>query len=252
VSWPEALAVLSRADTGTLLLAMPQLAACPPGPEPAGRPTRRISRTACSRCTRGRGAGPHVTVHTTHEEVLCPRHQLWTGDGNTGAPTQIRLDTCPEILAAYRHHRNLITRSGRHAVTAAFETASLINWRWYEQFGHFTAFADRYTALTASGDIPQQARSAVVAAALYPSVVDLTSALASPYWAELALSPNPVPFLERVSSQITDGWIPQSIGDPLRRWMTAERTARRLAGSGSTPGAPATARTPDSPVLGQL
>lgn len=213
-SWPEALAILSGNAVRTLVLAMPQLGAGTLLPESAGRPVCRATRIACSRCTLSRGAGNHVVVHTTHERVLCSRHLLWPGDGNAGAGTQVRLDACPGILSAHRHHRNLIIRFGRPAVLEAFEASSLIKWRWYEQFGHFGCFTDRNMALTASSNAPQAARPATVAAALYPSVVDLASALASPYWRAAAKSPDPAAFLERISSQVTDGWIPQGFVDP--------------------------------------
>lgn len=229
-SWPETLATLSGNTIRTLVLAMPQLSTGPLPPESAGRPASRATRIACSRCTLSRGAGNHVIVHTTHERVLCPRHRLWTGDGNAGTGTQVRLETCPGILAAHRHHRNLITRFGRAAVLEAFEASSLINWQWYEKFGHFGSFTDKAIALTAPENAPQAARPATIAAALYPSVVDLASVLASPYWRAAAKSPDPAPFLERISSQITDGWIPQGFGDPLRRWMTQERTTPTFTG----------------------
>lgn len=233
-SWPETLAILSRNAVRTLVLAMPQLSAGTLLPESADRPACRATRIACSLCTLSRGAGNHVVVHTTHERVLCPRHRLWTGDGNAGTGTQVRLDTCPAILAAHRHHRNLITRFGRPAVLKAFEASSLINWQWYEKFGHFGCFTDRNMALTASGNVSQAPRPATVAAALYPSVVDLASALASPYWRSAAKSPDPAAFLERISSQITDGWIPQGFGDPLRRWMTQEKTVPTFTGPEAT------------------
>jgi|GEM_PF-2436532 len=253
-SWPETLAILSGNTIRTLVLAMPQLSAGTLLPESADRPAYRATRIACSRCTLSRGAGNHVVVHTTHERVLCPRHRLWTGDGNTGAGMQVPLDTCPGILAAHRRHRNLIAKFGRPAVLEAFEASSLINWRWYEQFGHFASFDQRYTALASRGNSPQQARQSAVAAALYPAIVELTSALASPHWQALALSRNPTPFLERISQQITDGWMPQGCGDPLRHWITEERTARRLAAHDTAAAShdPETARTQDSPVLGQL
>ena len=205
---------------------MPQLA--------DGRPTRSTTRTACSHCTLDRGAGARVTVHTTHEKVLCPRHRLWTGDGNTGAPTQIWLDVCPAILAAYRHHRNLAARSGRQAVAEAFETASLISWRWYEQFGHFTASAGRLTALTSRNSIPPahaghrrrgtlRIRRCRPRPPPWPRPTGRTWHCPKP---GTLLGKNQHPDHRRLNSQGT--------GDPIRRWMPEERTARRLGGHDTT------------------
>jgi hypothetical protein len=66
---------------------------------------------------------------------------------------------------------------------------------------------------------PAGESQALVAAPLYPSMVVLTAAIASPYWRRIACSPHPEVFLERVSHEITDGWIPQGASDPMRHWM---------------------------------
>lgn len=127
----------------------------------------------------------------------------------------------PEITAAWHHHKNLITRHGRSRVRKAFHIAGVINRRWYDQFQHFTAAADIYDALAA--DQPVHAnRHVVVAASLYPSIVNLTAAMASPYWAQIAHSHRPNLFLDRISVEVTEGWSPRGAFDPLRHWMDTD------------------------------
>ncbi|MCZ9880474.1 hypothetical protein NFJ07_01585 [Arthrobacter sp. B2a2-09] len=187
----------------------------------AGRPTRTTHTVACNRCTLARGAGRFVQIYSTHEQVICPRHRLWLGDGVTGVTDQLSIRDTPEITTAWHHHKNLITRHGRSGVRKAFHIASVINWRWYDRFHHFTAATDTYDALAAKQ--PRHANShAIVAASLYPSIVNLTAAMASPHWAEIAHSRRPDLFLDRISAEITDGWHPRGASDPLRHWMTED------------------------------
>lgn len=220
--WLYDLAIWADIDPETLVLAMPQLGKPKPAPELkrkiAGRPIRTTHTAACHHCTLARGAGSYVDVYTTHERVVCPHHSLWIGDGTTGSTSQITIEPCPEILAAWHHHRNLITRHGHTQVRKAFHIATVINWNWYDQFQHFPAAIDTYDSLTAAQ--PRQDNSqALLAAALYPSIVTLTAAIASPRWRYIARSPHPEPFLERVSAEVTDGWHPHGVHDPLRHWM---------------------------------
>ena len=220
--WIDSLSVWMETPPDTLMLAMPQLGKH--RSEPAfrqklvGRPIRTTHSPACHRCTLTRGAGPYIEIYTTHERVICPAHGLWIGEGIAGFTDQFTVRACPEITTAWHHHKNLITRHGHSQVRRAFHIASVINWSWYDQFQHFTAAMDIYDTL--AGDHPRQANSkALVAAALYPSIVTLTAVIASPYWLANARSSRPDVFLERVSHEITDGWQPQGAFDPLRHWM---------------------------------
>lgn len=223
--WIENLAAWNDYHPAVLLLAMPQLGQHDPDPslrrKLAGRPTRTTHTVACHRCTLARGAGRYVEVYSTHEQVICPHHGLWIGDGVTGFTDQFSIGASPEITGAWHHHRNLITRHGRSAVRKAFHIASVINWRWYDQFQHFTAAMDTYDALAA--DQPAHANShAAVAASLYPTIVNLTAAMASPHWAEIAHSGRPDLFLDRISVEVTEGWSPSGALDPLRHWMDTD------------------------------
>jgi hypothetical protein len=223
--WVESLAAWTDYDPAVLVLAMPQLGMH--GPDPslrqrlAGRPTRTTHTVACHRCTLARGAGRYVEIYSTHEQVICPRHGLWIGDAVNGFTDQFSIGAGPQITAAWHHHKNLINRQGRSGVRKAFHIASVINWRWYDQFQHFTAATDTYDSLAA--DQPRHANShATVAASLYPSIVSLTAAMASPHWAQIAHSRRPEAFLDRVSEEVTEGWIPKGSFDPLRQWKTED------------------------------
>ncbi|WP_426989214.1 hypothetical protein [Pseudarthrobacter sp. Y6] len=222
--WIESLTAWTGYDAAILMLAMPQLGMHNPDPslrrKLAGRPTRTTHTAACHRCTLARGAGRYVEVYSTHERVICPLHGLWTG-GVTGFTDQFSIRAAPEITAAWQHHQNLITRHGRPGVRKAFHIASTINRRWYDQFHHFTATTDTYDELAA--DQPRHANNqAVVAASLYPAIVTLTAAIASPHWAKIAHSSRPDLFLDRISDEVTEGWRPRGAFDPLRHWMDTD------------------------------
>lgn len=164
-----------------------------------------------------------MEVYTTHERVICPDHGLWIGDGIGTIPDQFRIDACREIIEAWHHHKNLITRHGHAQVRRAFHISSVINWSWYEQFQHFSAAMNTYESLTANHPrIPNS--PALVAAALYPSIVTLTAAIASPHWRYIARSPRPEIFLNRVRNEIIEGWTLQGAFDPLRHWMETDWT----------------------------
>ncbi|GAC1504023.1 MAG: hypothetical protein NVS2B15_26900 [Pseudarthrobacter sp.] len=223
--WIDSLAVWTGCDPAVIVLAMPQLGIHVPDPtlrrKLAGRPTRTTHTIACHRCTLARDAGRYVEIYSTHEKTICLHHGLWIGDGVTGVTDQFSIHASPEITAAWHHHRNLITRHGRPGVRKAFHIASIINWRWYDQFQHFTAATDTYDQLAA--DQPPQATShGIVAASLYPSIVNLTAAMGSPHWAQIAHSRRPDAFLDRASEEATEGWIPKGTFDPLRQWMTED------------------------------
>jgi hypothetical protein len=223
--WIDSLAAWTDHDPAVMVLAMPQLGQHDPATslrrKLAGRPIRTTHTAACHRCTLARGAGRYVEIYSTHEQVICPRHGLWLGDGVTGFMDQFSIRAGPEITAAWHHHKNLITRHGRSGVRKAFHISSAINWTWYDQFHHFTATTETYDELAA--DQPRHANNqAVVAASLYPAIVNLTAAISSPHWAEIAHSRHPNQFLDRISAEVTDGWHPRGASEPLRHWMNTD------------------------------
>lgn len=228
VIWPAArIALLGHAPA----LPSPRR---PPHARSTGRPSRTNHKLACHRCALERTGTVRVEIYATHDQVLCPRHRLWTGEGVHGPTEQLSIQAAPEVLAAWHHHKNLVTRFGRSGVRKAFHIAGIINWRWYDQFHHFAPALDTYDALAASQ--PRNANShAAVAAALYPSVVAPTAIMASPYWARIAHSGRPAQFLERVTGEVTDGWIPTGAADALRFWMN-EDWLPGFRGSDRSPG----------------
>lgn len=217
-SWDESLAVLTCHDPGTLMLAMPQLGTAPRR-ELQGRPLRRITGFACNHCALSRTGDSRIEIYRSHEQVLCPTHRRWSGDGTDSPDRQPGLGRCPEITAANRHHRNLISRHGRSRVLTAFHISSHINYRWFEQYRHFALFTDRYRALISGKRSSRILQPAAFWAALYPPTIELAALIASAHWAEIAHSQHPGPFLDRVSESITDGWHPHGYQDPLQHWM---------------------------------
>ncbi|WP_427136588.1 hypothetical protein [Pseudarthrobacter sp. S9] len=221
--WGESLGVLTCHDPGTLMLAMPQLGAyrttaSPLHKLPAG-PLPRITGFACNHCALSRTGDSRIEIYRTHEQVLCPIHRRWTGHGTDSPDGQPGLGRCPEITAANRHHRNLISRHGRPCVRTAFHISSHINYRWFEQYRHFGPFTDRYRALISGTRSSCILEPAALWAALYPPTIELAALIASARWAEIAHSQHPGPFLDRVGESITDGWHPRGYQDPLQHWM---------------------------------
>lgn len=233
------LSAWSGHDPDVLSLAMPQLRGDgePRTADPvlAGRPDRTMRGIACRRCAQARGSGGNIEIYTTHEKVICLRHGLWIGDGTHSCADQLPLHDCPEITTAWRHHRNLITRFGRARVRTASQASSWINWRWCQQARYLPTFRLRHRILSQNDRIPQ--KQAAAAAALYPPTVALASVIASPYWEKIAHSRHPHRFLDRISDEVTEGWLPpQGIYDPLRRWMVEDRSSTMPPDSISPPG----------------
>jgi hypothetical protein len=237
--WLNTLSTWSGHDPDVLSLAMPQLRGDRdhhiPDSVLAGRPKRTIRGIACRRCAQARSMGANIEIYTTHDKVICPAHGLWIGEGTNSCADQLPLHECPEIMAAWRHHRNLITRLGRARVRTAWRAASWINWRWYQQARQPPAFRLRHRILTKNDRIPQ--KQAATAAALYLPTAALASVIASPYWEEIAHSRHPQPFLDRIGDEVTEGWLPpQGIYDPLRQWMLEDRTDNLASDLMSPPG----------------
>lgn len=220
--WLNTLSAWSGHASDVLALAMPQLLTDGdhhiPGTVLAGRPNRSLRGIACRRCARPRSAGADIEIYTTHDKVICHRHGLWIGDGTSSCADQLALHDCPEIVASWRHHQNLIARLGRARVRTAWHAASWINWRWYQQARQSPAFRCRHRILSNNDQLPQ--KQAAAAAALYLPTAALASIIAAPHWEAIAHSKHPQSFLERVKDEVTEGWLPPlGIYDPLRQWM---------------------------------
>ena len=226
--WVDTLSAWTEFDSGRLRLAMPQLSqhnvvtTC--DPRLLGRPNQRITRLACHLCAYERGAVERIEIYTTHDRVVCPQHGIWVGAGTQTPRNQMSVRTCPAITAATNHHRNLITRFGRDRVCTAFYDASYINWWWHATGHHFTEFTRLHKNLLATSEPDQTENYATEAGAHYPAIVRFTAILASPFWERIAHSTHPDKFLDRVTNEVTNRWLPRSGADPLRQWMAENRT----------------------------
>lgn len=219
--WIETISLWCDQSLESLAYAMPQLGLQQHGlinPRHfAGRRAHRTHGPACQRCALAHDAGRIVEIHTTHEHVICPNHGLWIGEGTATPDDQLSISACPEIPATWHHHKNIIQRQVRNRTRKAFETSRTITWQWYDQFHHFSYTANVYDDLATSR--PHRAsQQPMVAASLYPAIVELAAAVASPYWAKIAHSNHPDDFLDRISTSITEGWRPTGAHDPLRSW----------------------------------
>ena len=231
--WADTLSAWTESDPSRLRLAMPQLAQQESltifDRRLLGRPNRRISRLACRLCAHERGAVDRIEIYSTHESVVCPRHGLWLGEGVETPRNQMSVRTCPGVLAAANHHRNLITRFGRVRVCTAFQISAYINRRWHDQGHHFDDFTGLHKNLIVTSGPDPTANYAIIAGALYPANARLTAILASPFWTTITHSTRPDTFLNRVANEVTNGWFPEGGADPLRRWM-AENWSPSFAG----------------------
>lgn len=220
--WFETIAIWCEKPPETVAYAMPQLALQEnhliPAQNFAGRKAHRTRALACHRCTLAHQAGQFVEIYTTHDKTICPEHKLWISDGTTNPHDQLTISACPEILAAWHHHKNIIQRQGNTRTHKAYEASKMINWQWYDQFRHFTYTTNFVHTLTKNQTHPANPQ-AIISAALYPAIVELTAILASPYWMKIAHSKQPQEFLDRISTNITEGWKLTATTGPLQHWI---------------------------------
>lgn len=89
--------------------------------------TRAGSRSACKHCaaSQTQHRNQAVTVFASHEQVLCCRHQQWTGSPvlECSPQQQFSVRNCPDIAGANRQHRGLIRRWGRGSTYSCFTAA---------------------------------------------------------------------------------------------------------------------------------
>lgn len=97
-------------------------------PHLAGQVSKRAGmRPACTHCVGARTGGhaPGVTVFASHDNVLCPVHQRWTGSPelNCASHEQFSIRACSEIAVANLKHRRLINQCGRDTTYSCFTAA---------------------------------------------------------------------------------------------------------------------------------
>ncbi|MBN3508337.1 hypothetical protein JYB55_05725 [Mycolicibacterium septicum] len=160
---------LPELRTPAILRAYPELAgevsAC------AGR------RPACRLCVAARlGASERVVVFASHEQLICPTHRRWLGNGSLKCPLphQFSIEPCPEISAANLQHKRMITRWGRGATHASFVDAAICLSRWsrWPVVTSVPQIQQRWKRLGVTDETPPLSPTEI--AAWYPNAVSLT------------------------------------------------------------------------------
>jgi len=135
------LAILTGRSIHQLVTTLPELRKRPhvlTWPHLIGEPSALAGvRAACRYCVASRlePSANTVTVHATHERLVCRKHQRWVGSSELQclAAQQFSIASCPDVLLANRHHKRLIAQWGRGPTRAAFYDAvdCLTHWsRW--------------------------------------------------------------------------------------------------------------------------
>lgn len=188
-------------------------------PQLRGQPSTGCRSHACRWCAAGKGIAGVVAVWCTHERVLCARHRMWTGCTSMWSTDQVSVAALPEVLAAHRVHRRLISRWGREPVRRAFGDAVDIVAGWLSQ-RVLPACQVRLDRLL-DDDSGAGWNGARTQAARYPSVVALTTVLVDPGWVARLRARDPAQWGDAcryVADTVTDGYRPSGVGDPLIRW----------------------------------
>lgn len=226
----EVLGALTGRSAAALRYALPELGTAGRRLAPVlhGEPTR--THGACQLCSRRAGIALGVLfVWVTHEEVVCLHHRRWLGSPLDETTQQLDLAAHPDVLAAWRRHRNLVTRRGRTAVHDVYETSTRIVSDWHHQNRPLPAVTARLDRLRAGR--PCTYLDPAVHAARYPAAVALTALLTSPHWRHFAFNADDTrvrQFLQRVADTVTDGYHPTGGQDPLRHHLNTEVPALRV------------------------
>lgn len=160
-------------------------------------------------------------VWATHDDLVCHRHQRWLNPAGL-AVGQISVASCPEVLQAQRWHRNLICRSGRQRVLAAYEFSFNRCQQWFSAGYRFPTTLTRLERLDRAAGRPSSMADPQLLAALYPNVIALTAILASPHWRGVGRSTDADDrwkFHQRIIIEVTDGQTPIGPRDNLRNWI---------------------------------
>lgn len=216
----EALLALTGRPATALRWTLPQLTTTDPRMPPILRGEATRPHRACQLCCQRAGIDQDVRRWIRHEEVICLRHRRWLGSPLEETTEQLDLSAHPDVLAAWRRHRNLIAHRGRIAVHPVYETAASIVWSWQWQNRPLPSVSARLDRLRAGRTCTYL--DPVVHAARYPAAVALTSLLTSPHWRHLAFNADDKKvrrFLARVAETVTDGYYPTGGQDPVRHHL---------------------------------
>lgn len=134
-------------------------------------------RPACQLCVAARdGQAAGATVFASHEQVICYRHNRWTGGGTLrcSANEQFSVSSVPEVPSANVRHRRLIVRFGRGAVHTTFHDAvsAMLYWHDWSAFARDPGISHRRQALGLPPDIHGHNPRDI--ATWYPNTVAMT------------------------------------------------------------------------------
>ncbi len=191
---------------------------------------RARTRPACSHCAAAqtRSRSQAVTVFASHEQVICPRHQRWTGSSILRAPLheQFSVYQCPDIADAHRNHLLLIRRWGRGPVCCCFYAAigCFARWSHWPALSREPSIQRRREQL----DVPDDAPPTIArqAAAWYPSAVALTDLIVSlrhDFAKEGRSSAGKIVAMSHIRlRRIFPGLSPSGASDPFRQAILGE------------------------------
>jgi hypothetical protein len=165
---------------------------------------------ACHQCAARHGSAIAAIVWSDNHDTICPRHRRWLGSPFLHSDTQLSLLAAPEVVAANRHHRQLVHRHGRVLAEPAFTKAVTIVEDWHRR-DVLPGVRERIRRLF-DGKMPHHVSTTApqVLAAHYPAAVRLTRLLTTPGWLLNATS-GPDGWNDaahQISNHITGGYRP--------------------------------------------
>lgn len=190
---PQIYSSLTGRPPQTFVYAMPEVAAAsatlvPPGVAAGRLPLEwHVRSGACRHCVAASGATGWVEVFRADDRSVCVRHQVWIGTDHRYTE-QVDIARLPEILAAYRRHRNLCRRYGRPAVATAFRDAATITRSWIGGRCYTSAAVRRLETVTKLQLASVGPREPFTDLLTYPESVGLASMLLSPFWHQQAMA----------------------------------------------------------------
>lgn len=187
-------------------------------------------RPACQQCVAARlGTDERVTVFASHEQLICPTHRRWLGNGALKCPRphQFSIEACPEITAANLQHKRMITNWGRGPTHASFLDAvtCLSTWSRWPIVMNAPDIRQRWDSLGITDETPPLSPAEI--AAWYPNAVSLTRLIliqrqeiknARKMNRDIAITS-----VERLRREIIEGLATSGAFDPYRYALTSDR-----------------------------
>ncbi|WP_131812760.1 hypothetical protein, partial [Mycolicibacterium conceptionense] len=187
-------------------------------------------RPACQQCVAARlGTDDCVTVFASHEQLICPTHSRWLGNGSLKCPRphQFSIAACPEIIAANLQHKRIISRWGRGPTHASFLDAVTCLSRWSRWPVVMTAsdIRGRWERLDITDESPPLSPAEI--AAWYPNAVSLTRVILAQrreIKTARGMTRNiATASVERLRREVVEGLATSGAFDPYRYAITSDR-----------------------------